>query len=54
MQEHEHNYLHWDCVPVVARVKGVVAISIFLMWSGISNCILDWVITGALTLEEYL
>ena len=54
MPEHEHNYLHWDCVPGVARVMGVVGISIFLMWSGISNYVLDWAITGALTLGEYL
>lgn len=54
MEEHEHCYIHWDCVPVVARIMGTAALAVFVMWSGISNYVLNHVIASIMVLGEYI
>lgn len=54
MEEHERCYLHWDCLTVVVRVMLTASLAVFVMWSGISNYVLNEAITGMMVLGEYL
>ena len=54
MEEHERNYMHWDFLTIAARVILTSLVANFVMWSGVSNFILDYVITVFLVLGEYL
>lgn len=54
MEEHERNYMHWDFLTIVARVMLTSLVAVFVMWSGVSNYVLDYVVTGFMVLGEYL
>lgn len=54
MEEHERCYLHWDCLTVAVRVMLTASLAVFVMWSGISNFVLNHVIIALMALGEYL
>ena len=54
MEEHERNYMHWDFLTIAARVMLTASLAVFVMWSGISNYVLNHAITSLMILGEYL
>ncbi len=54
MEEHERNYMHWDFLTIAVRVMLTALVAVFVMWSGISNFVLDHIITALMILGEYL